>query len=334
VSTPRGDGLAMPAEWAPHAATYMAWPTRLDLWGDLFEDAKLDYAEVANAIAAFEPVVMVANPEQVEEARAYLAGDVEILPIPIDDSWIRDNGPIFVTDGNGGVALVHFRFNSWGEKYLPYDRDAEVPERLAAHLGMRSYEAPMVLEGGSFFVDGEGTLLTTEQCLLHPNRNPGMDREQIEQTLRDYLGIDVVVWLGKGHHLDRDTDGHVDAIAQYVRPGVVLLHVPADPQDPDHESGRDNLERLRAARDARGRAFEVLEFEPGASVAAGLNLYLCNGGAIVPTDGADSDDPVLEQIQAAFPEREIVPVPGETLLEGGGGPHCITQQLPVGVPIA
>ena len=138
---------------------------------------------MANAVAAFEPVVMVTDPEQASEARAMCGEGVEILPIPIDDSWMRDNGPIFVTDGAGGVALVHFRFNSWGNKYLPFDRDAEVPKHIAAHLGMRRYEAPMVLEGGSFFVDGEGTLLTTEQCLLNPNRNPDMTREQIERTL-------------------------------------------------------------------------------------------------------------------------------------------------------
>jgi agmatine deiminase len=333
VSTPREDGLAMPAEWALHAATYMEWPTRLSLWGDVFEQAKHDYAEVATAIAAFEPVVMVVNPEQANEARRYLAREVEILPMPIDDSWMRDNGPIFVTDGRGGVALVHFRFNGWGDKYAPYDRDAEVPARLAEHLGMRRYEAPMVLEGGSFFVDGEGTLLTTEQCLLHPNRNPAMSREEIERTLREYLGVDVIVWLGRGHHLDRDTDGHVDGIAQYVRPGVVIVHAPADPQDGDREAGLDNVRRLREARDARGRSFEVIPFEPGASVSAGLNLYLCNGGAVVPTDGAETDEPVLAQIRAAFPEREVVPVPGRVLLEGGGGPHCITQQLPVGVPL-
>jgi agmatine deiminase len=312
----------------------MEWPTRVDLWGDLFEQAKLDYAEVANAIGAFEHVVMVTDPSQTGEARRYVGANVEILPIPIDDSWMRDNGPIFVTDGAGGVALVHFRFNSWGEKFLPYDKDADVPRRVAEHLRMRRYEAPMVLEGGSFFVDGDGTLLTTEQCLLHPNRNPGMSREEIERTLRDYLGVEVIVWLGEGHHLDRDTDGHVDGIAQYVRPGVVMLHVPADPQDPDHERGEENLRRLHEARDARGRAFEVIAFEPGASSAAGMNLYLCNGAAIVPTDGTDSDEPVLAQIRAAFADREIVPVPGRTLLEGGGGPHCITQQLPVGVPLA
>ena len=180
MSTPREDGLRMPAEWAPHQATLMEWPTitRFEFWGDLFDRAKADFAAMANAVAAFEPVVMVADPAQGAEARSMCGQGVEILPIPIDDSWMRDNGPIFVTDNNGGVALVHFRFNAWGEKYLPYERDSQIPERIASHLGMRRYVAPMVLEGGSFFVDGEGTLLTTEQCLLHPNRNPDMTRER------------------------------------------------------------------------------------------------------------------------------------------------------------
>jgi agmatine deiminase len=335
MSTPRDDGLSMPAETAPHAATYMEWPTRVELWGDLFERAKLDYAEVANAIAAFEPLVMVTDPDQADEARSFLTARVEILPIPIDDSWMRDNGPIFVTDGDGGVALVQFRFNSWGEKFLPYDRDADVPKHVAEHLGMRRYEAPMVLEGGSFFVDGEGTLFTTEQCLLNPNRNPSMTRQQIEETLRAYLGVDAVIWLGEGHSTDRDTDGHIDGVLQVVRPGLVMLLAPADPQDPDQEPGADNVRRLRAARDARGRAIEVIAFDPG--VPNGLsymNFYLCNGGAIVPVVGREEEDePALGQIRAAFPDREVVAVPGWTIHEGGGGPHCITQQVPVGSPL-
>ena len=334
--TPRADGLSMPAEWGPHRCTLMEWPTRTRaaLWGSLFEQAKADYAAVAAAVAAFEPVVMVAHPDQEAEARAACTGAVEILPIPIDDSWMRDNGPIFVTDGTGGVALVDFRFNSWGEKYLPYDRDAEVPRHIASHLGMRRYEAPMVLEGGSFFVDGEGTLLTTEQCLLNENRNPSMTREDIERTLRDYLGVDTVVWLGPGSALDRDTDGHVDGIAQYVRPGVVLLWTPADPADPDHAGGQENLRRLQGAMDAKGRSFEVIPFEPGPrSGTAYLNFYLAGRGVIVPADGAPHDEQALDQIRGAFPDREIVTVPGRVILEGGGGPHCITQQVPAGEPL-
>jgi agmatine deiminase len=333
VSTPREDGLRMPAEWAPHQATLMQWPTitRMSLWGELFDRAKMDFASVANAVAAFEPVVMVTDPPQASEARAMCNDGVEILPIPIDDSWVRDNGPIFVTDAHGGVALVHFRFNSWGKKYLPFDRDADVPKQVASHMGMRRYAAPMVLEGGSFFVDGEGTLLTTERCLLHPNRNPNMTREQIERTLGDYLGVEHVIWLGRGHPLDRDTDGHVDAIAQYLRPGVILLDAPGDPADPNHAASQDNLARLRAAHDAAGRPIEVVAFEAGTpSDTAYMNHYLANGAVIVPADGKPSDDAALGQLRDAYPDREIVTVPGATLLEGGGGPHCITQQIPSG----
>ena len=227
----------MPAEWAPHQACLMEWPTqtRAQLWGELLDDAKRDYATVARAIAAFEPVIMVADPAQASEAHDHCGSGIEILPVPIDDSWMRDNGPIFVADPQGRLALVHFRFNSWGERYLPYDRDALVPAAIAAHLGVRRYAAPFVLEGGSIFVDGEGTLLTTEQCLLNPNRNPALSRAEIEQGLRDYLGAEVVVWLGQGHSADRDTDGHIDGIAQYVRPGVVMIHAPGGRADPDHD---------------------------------------------------------------------------------------------------
>jgi agmatine deiminase len=327
----------MPAEWEPHEACLMEWPTvtRRDFWADRFEEAKRDYASVATAIAAFERVVMVCDPDQQAEVRRYIGEGVEVLPIPIDDSWMRDNGPIFVRDDKGRVALVHFRFNSWGERYLPYDRDAQVPRHIAAHLGIRRYEAPFVLEGGSFFVDGEGTLITTEQCLLNPNRNPTMSREQIEDGLRDYLGVETIVWLGLGHSTDRDTDGHIDGIAPYLEPATVVLLAPEDPEDPDHDRGRDNLERLRRARDARGRSFEVIPFDtrpPG--VVPYLNFYLPNGGVIVPVADRPEDEQALDQIAKLFTDREIVPVAGETLCYGGGGPHCITQQVPVGTPAA
>jgi agmatine deiminase len=336
ASTPREDGFAMPAEWEPHEACLMEWPTRTraELWGDRFEEAQRDYAAVANAVAAFEPVVMVCDPDQREEARSRLREDVELLPLPIDDSWMRDNGPIFVRDGAGRVALVHFGFNSWGGKYAPWDRDAEVPRHVADHLGMRRYAAPFVLEGGSFFVDGEGTLLTTEQCLLHPNRNPSMSREEIERGLRDFLGVETIVWLGNGHSGDRDTDGHIDGIVIYVAPASVALLAPEDEADPDHANGRDNLARLEAARDARGRSFEVTPFTTDpAGLVPYLNAYLPNGGAIVPIAERPEDEQALEQIAKLFPDREIVAVPGDCLMFGGGGPHCITQQQPRGVPV-
>lgn len=335
-STPRADGFSMPAEWEPHQACFMEWPTltRRELWADRFDEARRDYAAVANAVAAFEPVVMVCDPDQQAEARRSCAEAVEILPLPIDDSWMRDNGPIFVQDAEGRVALVHFRFNSWGGRFRPYERDAEVPRHMATHLGMRRFEAPFVLEGGSFFVDGEGTLITTEQCLLNPNRNPTMSREQIEQGLRDFLGVETIVWLGIGHSTDRDTDGHIDGIAPYVAPAKVALLMPDDPKDPDHEPGCDNRDRLGRARDAKGREIEVIPFEtrpPG--VVPYLNFYLANGGVIVPIAERPEDDQALEQIAKLFPDREVVPVPGNSLCYGGGGPHCITQQMPMGVAV-
>jgi agmatine deiminase len=320
----------MPAEWAPHERTLMGWPTRPDLWEDQLEPARAEYAAVANAIAAFEPVTMVcASAAQAAEAGAVLSAAVEIVELPIDDSWLRDSGPIFVLDGDGRRAGVHFGFNSWGEKFAPWERDAAVGRLLVDRLGDRRYDAPFVLEGGSIAVDGEGTLLTTEECLLNPNRNPQLSREEIEQGLCDYLGVETVVWLGQGLVEDRDTDGHVDLVAAFTRPGEVLLQSVA-PGQPSHELLADNRARLQAA------GLDVLDFPilPSVEVAgervatSHLNFYLCNGGVVVPIAGLDSDAEALERIGAAYPDREVVGVPGGVIAFGGGGPHCITQQVP------
>jgi agmatine deiminase len=321
----------MPAEWAAHERTLMAWPTRREVWGDvLLGQAKTDYAATANAVAAFEPLTMVcANAEEAAEARAALTGDAEVVELPIDDSWLRDSGPIFVLDGDGRRAGVHFGFNSWGEKWVPWDRDAAVGGLLVDRLGDRRYDAPFVLEGGSVAVDGEGTVLTTEECLLNPNRNPQLSREEIEQGLRDYLGVETVVWLGQGLVEDRDTDGHVDLIAAFTRPGEVLLQSVA-PGEPSHERMADNRARLQAA-DLRIVDFPILpSIEVGGEevAASHLNFYLCNGGVVVPVAGVDSDDEALARIGAAYPGREVVGVPGGLIAFGGGGPHCITQQVP------
>jgi len=342
MTTPREDGFRMPPEWGPHQACLMAWPTRTraPFWSPIFDDAKDVYAEVARAVAAFEPVVMICNPGEAAEVRDRCGSGVEPLEIPIDDSWARDSGPIFVTDEAGNVALVQFTFNSWGEKYLPYDRDAAMPEAVASHLGVRRYRAPFVLEGGSIFVDGEGTLLTTEQCLLHPNRNPDLSREQIEAGLADYLGIDKVVWLQAFE--DRDTDGHVDGIAQYVRPGTIVLETPDDAANNNYEQSRRNVDHLKAETDARGRTLEVLPFAPTAhTTVAGLdveipylNCYLANGGVVAPVAGLPQDDEALARLAEVFPDREVVAVPGGVLSFGGGGPHCITQQVPAGTYIS
>lgn len=334
----RGLGLAMPAEWADHELTLMAWPARLELWGDGLAEAKAEYAAVARAIAAFEPVLIVAPEGCAPEVRDACGSGVETIELPIDDSWIRDSGPIFVTGPDARRAGVDFRFNGWGEKFAPYDRDDAMNEPLLAHLGIDRIAADLVLEGGSISVDGEGTLIATEQCLLHPSRNPSLSRAEIEERLRETLGVETVIWIEHGLLEDHDTDGHIDNVAQFVAPGAVLAQTVDDPSDPNHEPMAENAERLRAARDARGRPLEVIELcvlprttvrgEPG--VVPYVNLYVANRVVVVPTcgDDPDRDAEVLARLDAVYPGRELVGVPGRMLAEGGGGVHCITQQVP------
>jgi agmatine deiminase len=309
----------------------MGWPCRRDLWGETMDQARADYAAVANAVGAFEPVTMIANSgEDAALARAACSEAVEIVELALDDSWLRDCGPIYVYGDDGARTAVHFQFNAWGEKFPPWDHDAAVGRLIAQRLGDPVREAPLVLEGGSILTDGQGTLLTTEQCLLNPNRNPSLAREQIEQALREYLGMERLVWLGLGLLEDRDTDGHVDLIAAFIEPGRALLQSVA-PDNPNFEHCQENRARLRAA----GISVTELPFLPYAEVAGEriaasyLNFYICNGGVIVPIAGADTDSDALRIIAEAYPDREVVAVPGLVLAYGGGGPHCITQQVPV-----
>jgi agmatine deiminase len=287
-------------------------------------------------VAAFEPVTMVVPDEAAAEAaRAVLAGNIDLVELPIDDSWMRDSGPIFTLDMAGRRAGVHFRFNAWGEKFPGWDRDEAAGGVLAELYGDVAFEAPIVLEGGSFIVDGRGLLVTTEQCLLAPSRNPELDRSAIEDVLRAFLGVIGVVWLGQGLVADRDTDGHVDMIATFNDAGQLLLQS-RPPGDPDHETMAENHERATAA------GLDVVTFPPlaygevaGTRVPNGyLNLTLCNGAVIVPVAGgasADTDEEAISHLRAAFPGREVVGVPGLVIAYGGGGPHCITQHVPARV---
>ncbi len=324
--------MRTPAEWEPHDHTIMGWPCREALWGETLAQARAAYAGVANAIAAFEPVVMIANAgEQAAQARSQCAAGVEIVELPLDDSWLRDCGPIYTFGDDGSRVAVHFAFNAWGERFLPYDRDAAVGALIAEHLGDSVREADLVLEGGSILTDGAGTLLTTEQCLLHPNRNPGLGREEIEAALGAHLGVERFVWLGQGLVEDRDTDGHVDLIAAFTRPGRVLLQS-APASNPNHEHTEANARRLRDA----GIDVVAMELLPYAEVAGEpvavsyMNFYIANGAVIVPVTGEDpdADEQAMAVIAAEFPGREVVTVAGSVLAYGGGGPHCITQQVP------
>jgi agmatine deiminase len=335
TTTAAAAGFTMPAEWEPHAGCVMAWPSRAELWGARLAEAKHDYAAVATAIAAFEPVVMVCNPGLAREVADQCGHGVSPIEIPINDSWCRDSGPAFVRNTAGEIAVVGFGFNAWGNRWHPHDDDARLSQRLADWLDLPFFTAPFVLEGGSFFVDGEGTLITTEQCLLNPNRNPHMSRRQLEQGLGDYLGATTVVWLPFGHSLDTGpagTDGHVDGVLQYASAGRVLLEAVSDHTSPEFSRGQANLGVLTAARDAAGRTFEISILDPGTTTTVSYaNHYLANGAVIVPVGGDPADGPALETLRALHPDREVVGVPGETIAFGGGGPHCITQQIPMGV---
>ena len=343
VPSPRDDALFVPSRTVEHARTFVSWPCRADLWGGQLAEAEAEYAAAVEAIARFEPVTVIAPPGTAPRLPSGTVHEVDVAEIPIDDSWVRDNGPIFVVDGRGGVAAVGFEFNAWGGKYAPFADDARLPARLAESLAMRLYEAPLVAEGGGLTFDGEGTVITTESVLLNPNRNPGVTRERVEEVLGAYLGIEKVIWLRDGLVEDRDTDGHSDNITQFVRPGVVLTQMAPHRSNPNWDGLNDNRARLAAATDAAGRKLEVVEMPvlPYVEVAGEqfvvpyTNYYPVNGGIVAPLlDQPDDDDAGFAVLRELFPEREVVGVPSRLLAYGGGGIGCITQQLPAGTALA
>lgn len=342
--TPHAAGLIAPARTGRHELTLVAWPTDRNVWGPYRDQAVDEYATLVRTIARFEPVTVVADPEKANEARQRCgSAGVDVLEIPIDDSWIRDSGPIYLADEHGGVALVQFRFNGWGEKYVPYDRDADLPRQLALTSGMRAYSSSLVMEGGGFTVDGERTLITTESVVLNPNRNPGRTREECEHALRESTGTDKVIWLEHGLFEDRDTDGHSDNVVQFAGPGRVIVQVAPDRSNPNWERLRENAARLRRATDAQGRRLEVIEVPqlPYTEELDGeryavpyVNFYPVNGAIIVPQLDAPGEQDAYALLAAVFSGREIVGVPSVILAYGGGGVGCVTQHVPVGTALS
>ncbi|WP_043464226.1 agmatine/peptidylarginine deiminase [Kitasatospora sp. MBT66] len=326
----------MPAEWTEHDGCLMAWPVRPDLWGDHLDEVKREYAAVARAIAEFEPVTMVAPPGHGDEARTLCGPGLTVVEIPQDDSWFRDSAPIFVLDEEGRRAGVDFRFNAWGRKHHPWDADDRISGLLLEHLDVPAIRSEMILEGGAITVDGEGTLITTEQCLLHPNRNPELGREEIEAELKARLGVTKIIWLPYGGALDTETDGHVDGVCAFAAPGKVVVQLPADPAHPDYVRMRANRTVLEHSTDAQGRPFEIVDVTQAAFVEVDdvrvevgyLNFYLANGGVVVPVADHPEDAGALAVIAAAFPDRKVVGVRARVIAFGGGGVHCITQQIP------
>jgi len=336
VGTPREAGFSMPPEWAPHAGCWMAWPCRPENWDDL-ERARATYVEVARAVGRFEPVTMTANAADLRQARRALAGvaDIEVVELASDDSWARDTAPTFLVDGHGGLAGVDWRFNAYGGLYEEYGRSATMARRILDLLGARRFAAPLVLEGGAVHTDGDGTILTTAEVVLDPRRNPGVARTDAERILCDHLGGEKVVWLTGA--LDHDnTGGHVDNLAAFVAPGVVVAHVCHDREDPQREPLQENLRRLRAAVDAHGRALEVVELpQPERPEYRGsrlspsyVNFYIAEGGVVLPAFGDPRDQEARDIVARLFPRREVVQIPTLELAMADGNIHCITQQQP------
>jgi agmatine deiminase len=336
TATPLEAGFRMPAEWERHARCWLAWPDREDLWGPSLPDSKRAYANVARAIASFEPVTVIASPDSVADAASHCGPEVETLAVEIDDAWLRDTAPAFLVGPDGARAAAAWHFNAWGGSFDRYEKDAVVADRLCEHLGFALYRAGLRFEGGGLCVDGEGTILTTESCVLNPNRNPGMSREEVERELLHALGASKVIWL-PGELGEGDvTDGHVDGLACFARPGLVLMETRTDPESPRQKVLRENRRALEGATDARGRPIEIVEMEDAwqaepesdSFCISYINFYVANGGVVMPSYGIPADASARAVIEKAFPDRDVVQVDIRKIAICGGGIHCITQQQP------
>ena len=356
--TPAAEGYWMPAEFEPHDATWLLWPERTDNWRDGARPAQEAVLKVAAAIRHFETVYLGVSPDNAQSVREIAPAGVQVASIEYDDIWVRDTGPTFlVADQPDTLRSVQWRFNAWGGLYQPFTRDLTIPREISSDAFGREmrdrYAAPIVLEGGAIHVDGQGTVMLTEECVLNANRNPGMTREQAEVVLRNYLGVNHFIWLGKGVFND-ETSGHVDNLACFAGPGRVCLTWTDDKNDPQYAISLDAWERLNDTRDAQGRRLEVFKVPmPGplhmtAEEARGLvpsesmkrrhagdrlaasyvNFYLANGGVIMPLLDPRTDEQAAAVLRRACPGRLIAGVPAREILLGGGGIHCITQQIP------
>ncbi|MEV0095843.1 agmatine deiminase family protein [Streptomyces sp. NPDC050738] len=332
---PQAGAWRMPDESHPHELTFMAWPTR-QIWGSDIGGVRDDIAGIARAIATFEPVTLLANAQDVKDAQSACGEDVDVIPVPVNDLWMRDTGPSFVL-GSQGIAGIDLNFNGWGGKQK-HDRDGHVAEEILHSERITRIQAPITGEGGGIEVDGAGTLLATESCWVNKNRNPGKSRADIERAMKALFGVTTVIWVDgvKGQDI---TDYHVDALARFSEPGVVVMSTPPEDAPDDvwtraYDQARSVLEK---AKDARGKSLEIVELpEPtdrrGHSedfLASYVNYYVCNGGVVVPRFGdARADRDAVSILKDLYPGREVTQVSVDSLGEGGGGIHCSTQQLP------
>lgn len=343
--TPAELGYRMPAEWAPHRGTWLSWPHNQASWPDKFGPVPGVFAEMVRLLAPHEEVhINVTSPEMAADVLVLLRpfdlpiGRVVLHENPTNDAWCRDHGPCFIqrtVDGRSEEAIVDWGYNAWGGKYPPFDLDDVIPTRIGAAYHLRVFHPGIVMEGGSIDVNGAGTLLTTEACLLHPNRNPDLSRPQIEQYLRDYLGVRHILWLGDGIVGD-DTDGHVDDIARFTDERTVVTVVEDDPRDENYEPLQDNLKRLQGMTDQDGRPLRIVTLpmprplhQDGQRLPASYaNFYIANGVVLLPAYDAERDEIARNTLQALFPTRRVVPVDAVDLVWGLGAFHCVSQQWP------
>ncbi|MCG8348173.1 MAG: agmatine deiminase family protein [Chloroflexales bacterium] len=344
-TTPRQLGYRMPAEWEPHQATWLSWPHKAESWPGKLHLILPVYARMVAALARSETVHINVNDQAMEEqARALLCaagapGDIRFHHFPTNDAWCRDHGAIFVVrqDDNQQPAITatDWGFNAWGDKYPPYDLDNQIPARMAEALGVQRFAGGMILEGGSIDVNGQGLLLTSEACLLNPNRNPALSRAQIEQRLCDMLGVAKILWLGEGIVGD-DTDGHVDDLARFVAPNTIVTAVEDDPSDENYGFLQDNLERLHAMRNLNEAPLQIVTlpmppavvYEEQRLPASYANFYIANTVVLLPTYNHPNDEWARRVLQELFPEREIIGLDCTDMVWGLGAFHCLTQQVP------
>ncbi len=334
--TPLEAGFRMPAEWEPHSRCWMAWPYRQELWAKSLSETQKGYAEVAKAIAEFEPVTMIAPPEASTGAAKLCGPGIEMFPLEIDDSWARDSGPLFLTREDGKQAATAWHFNAWGGKLDRYEWDARIASSVCERAGIPKYQSSLYLEGGAVHVDGEGTILTTESCVLNRNRNPDLTRKQAERELCRALGASKVIWLPGSLEEGDVTDGHIDGLACFVQPGVILLETALDPEDPRYKILQENRRALDGVTDAKGRPVEIVTIEEAYEAEAGsatfcrsyINFYVANGGVVMPGYGVAGDARARAVVEKLYSDRKVVQVDIDRIAIGGGGIHCITQQQP------
>lgn len=331
----------MPAEWAPHEATWLAWPHDYDTWPQEIHDVETAYLQMIAELHQDENVRILVGSTREEDAvlkkckERGISKNISLYLVPTNSVWIRDYGPLFVTHSGGNKAVVNCQFNAWGKKYHSFKQDDEVPSKIAQFLNLTQFKADLILEGGSIDVNGEGTLLTTEECLLNPNRNPNMNRKTIEQFLKDFFGIKKIIWLGRGIEGD-DTDGHIDEVARFAAADKIVLNSDQTGHAANDRHMKDNWQRLKYETGQNGKPLELvalpmpkrMEHNGTALPGSYTNFYIGNGCVLVPSFKDPNDGKALSILRDLFPKRRVVGVPAIPLIYGQGAIHCATQQEP------